>query len=231
MWTLFELIPGVYFFVKDRESRFMVGNRLLLDRLKLKGEADLIGTCDADHFPPEVCAAFVSDDQRVFQTGEMLSNRIELGYNERRILDWYVTTKLPLFDAKHQVTGLMGLTRVHGKNDLKPASQPGLSFAKLIDLIREHPDQRVSTEEMGKASGMSVRQLRRRFRDVYGLTPYEFERTSRIMGASQTLVESDGAISEIALNFGFCDQSAFSVQFRKQTGYSPNEYRKMRHKT
>lgn len=231
VFGLFEHVPGAYFFVKNRESRFVAGNRLLLDRLGLKDEMDLVGTCDADHFPPEVCAGFVSDDARVFESGESLSGRIELGYNGRRILEWYVTTKIPLYDRKKRVIGLMGFTRAHERSELLPPARLGSDFEDVINLIRQKSNQRVSTEEMARVSGLSVRQLRRRFRDVYGLTPYEFERTSRIMGASEALVETDQSISEIALDFGFCDQSAFSVQFRKHTGYSPAEYRKMRQKS
>ena len=112
---LFEYLPGVCFFVKDRESRLIAGNQLLLDRLGLKSEAELIGTCDADHFPPEVCAAIVNDDQQVFQSGQPIVGRVELGYNARRILDWYTTTKLPILGQDDEVIGLCGFTRLYEK--------------------------------------------------------------------------------------------------------------------
>ncbi len=228
---LFEYLPGVCFFVKDRESRLIAGNQLLLDRLGLKSEAELIGTCDADHFPPEVCAAIVNDDQQVFQSGQPIVGRVELGYNARRILDWYTTTKLPILGQDDEVIGLCGFTRLYEKASLPGPASGYAGLEESVDLIRRNPNRRVNSEEMAKAAGISVSQLRRRFRQTFGMTPREFEQVSRIQGASQALIESDSTIAEIAVDFGFYDQSAFSVQFRKHTGYTPGEYRQLRTQT
>ncbi len=225
---LFEHLSGVCFFVKDRESRLVAGNQLLLDRLGLKSELDLIGSYDSDHFPPEVCAAMLVDDQVLFETGEPIIGRVELSYNERRILDWYTTIKLPILGHDGEIVGLAGLTYPLSKKGLPGPSSAYGGIEPSIELIRQNPGRRVSSEEMARIAKLSVSQLRRRFRQTFGMTPREFEQSSRILGASQALLQTDATITEIAIDFGFCDQSAFSVQFRKHTGYSPKEYRKLR---
>jgi AraC-like DNA-binding protein len=40
------------------------------------------------------------------------------------------------------------------------------------------------------------------------------------------LRSGDKPIAEIALDFGFCDQSAFTQHFRKHMGITPATYRK-----
>lgn len=225
---LFEHVSGVGFFMKDRESRLITGNQFLLDRLGLKSEVDLIGTYDCDYFPPEVCGCMLEDDKVLFETGEPIIGQIELSYNERGILDWYSTTKLPVFGHGGEVVGLFGLTYPTTKKGLlRPSSAYG-EIEPAIELIQQNPDRRVSSEEMANVAKLSVSQLRRRFRQAFDMTPREFEQSSRILAAGQALIESNATITEIAIDFGFCDQSAFSVQFRKQIGCSPKEYRNLR---
>ncbi|MCB1077598.1 MAG: helix-turn-helix transcriptional regulator [Verrucomicrobiae bacterium] len=49
---------------------------------------------------------------------------------------------------------------------------------------------------------------------------------SPVQGACETLWNSDKPIAEIALDFGFCDQSAFTQPFRRNMGLTPAVYRK-----
>ncbi|MEM7146898.1 MAG: AraC family transcriptional regulator [Verrucomicrobiota bacterium] len=225
--ALFEHLPGVQFFIKDRELRFIAANQLLVERLGLGSEDEIVGTRDEDYFPPEVWAGFEEDDRQVLQTGEPIVGKMEQAYDEGRLLSWYITTKLPVYNRQGEVIGVMGVNRVSDDPEgAVPLAESSLSRA--MELVRDNPDRRVSTEEMAKVVGMSVWQLRRRFRKEYGMSPNEFEKTTRIQGACQALAETDESIAEIAFGFGFCDQSAFTVQFRKQMGCTPKEYRKKR---
>lgn len=47
----------------------------------------------------------------------------------------------------------------------------------------------------------------------------------RIQSAAEALVKTAAGISEIAIDHGFCDQSAFTQQFRKRTGMTPRQFR------
>ena len=69
---LFELIPGILFFMKDTESRLMLANHGVLNRMGVQTEAEAIGTSDYDFFPREVADSFIEDDQRVLKTGQPL---------------------------------------------------------------------------------------------------------------------------------------------------------------
>lgn len=223
--ALFESLPGVLFYIKNRERQFIAANPTLLNRLGLNAELEIVGTSDEDYFPAELSLGFAKDDREVLETGKPLLGRVEQYYNERRLLDWFITKKLPIYDRQGEIIGLMGVVRICDEA-ASARSAPLTGISKATELLRANPDRRVTTEEMASAAGVSVWQLRRRFREAFGMTPHDFERASRVQAACQALADSDASLAEIALDFGFCDQSAFSVQFRKQMGCSPNEYRK-----
>jgi AraC-like DNA-binding protein len=48
---------------------------------------------------------------------------------------------------------------------------------------------------------------------------------SRIEKACQRLRETEKSITDIAYELGFCDQSAFTAQFRKRMTLTPKKYR------
>ena len=53
---------------------------------------------------------------------------------------------------------------------------------------------------------------------------------ARIQAASDELVTSDKSVAQIAGEYGFCDQSAFTRQFRQHTGETPLAFRRRRRK-
>ncbi len=108
---LFEHLPGVFFFLKDRCSRMMGASSKLYERLGCASEEEMVGATDYDFFPNQIADGFVRDDQQVMKTGESLINRVEIWYNEQRLLDWFMTTKLPVRNVKGEVIGLMGTVR------------------------------------------------------------------------------------------------------------------------
>jgi AraC-like DNA-binding protein len=220
---LFAHVPGAHFFVKDAESRLMAASPAMLERLGLKEEAEIVGTRDTDYFPEEIADQFVRDDQLVLESGEALINRVEIGFNEQRVMDWFVTTKLPIHDGEGRVMGIGGVTQSYeGK---RRALVPFSSVSKAVEHIRNHLDRRLDAKELAQAAGMSIRQLTRKFREAFDMTPHEFALKTRIQAASEALAGTDAPIIVVALDFGFCDQSAFTVQFRKHMGQTPRGFR------
>ncbi len=220
---LFEHIPGVFFFVKDRESRLIAASQAILDRLGLQREDEIVGTTDYEFFPREIADNFARDDRRIFETGEPQIDRLEIWYNEQRILDWFVTTKLPMHGANGEVIGLMGIT--HSYEGRRAMHGPFASVSKAVEYIRQNFTEKIAGPELAKAAGMSERHLTRKFQEAFGMAPHEFVMRTRIQAASEALARSDASIIEIAMDHGFCDQSAFTVQFRKRTGMTPKAFR------
>jgi len=220
---LFEHIPGTFFFVKDAKSRLIAASRAILDRLGLASEDEIVGTTDHDYFPREIADSFARDDQQILNSGQPIIDRLEIWYNEQRILDWFVTTKLPLHDKEGAVIGIMGIT--HSYEGRRTLHAPFASVSKAVEYIRQNFRQKIAGPDLAKASGMSERNLNRKFQEAFGMAPHEFVMRTRIQAASEALARSDLSLMEIAFDHGFCDQSAFTVQFRKRTGLTPKAFR------
>ena len=221
---LFSHLPDVYFFFKDSQSRMMGASQTILNRLGVASELDVIGTTDFDHFPHQLAKEFVRDDQFVMRTGQPLINRVEIWYTEHRMLDWFSTTKLPIYDLQANIIGVMGAVR-----NYKGAKEEVQAYSKIDELlqhIHQNLHRKITVNELSELAQISTRQLHRRFVELFGMNVQEFLAKTRIKAATDALVESDQSIGEIAERFGFCDQSAFTQQFKKHLGQTPLKFRK-----
>ena len=64
------------------------------------------------------------------------------------------------------------------------------------------------------------------FKDETGTTVTEFINKCKMKIAKDRIVSDEVNLKELAKSIGFMDYSYFSRVFKKQFGYSPNEYRK-----
>lgn len=223
---LLDHLPDVHFFVKDREGRFVAGSAGLLQRLGFSSESELIGKTDADLHPPRTVEEIRADDARVMSTGEPLVNRVEALFTRSQAKDWYVTTKLPVLDKMGKVIGIMGFVRPY-RLDEHP--QPGSErVVRVVEFIQENHARGLTSEELAKVAHVSTRQLHRLFKSVFGMSTEAFIVKTRVQAASDDLTLTNKSLSEIAIDHGFCDQSAFSRSFTRHTGETPLKFRQRR---
>lgn len=219
---MLEHLPGVFFFVKDTQGRFMAANSATCARCGRRDERDLIGHSDADFMPPEIAKAYRDDDLKVICSGKPLINRLELFYDEQRGLDWFLTTKLPMLDRRGKVIGVMGMTR---RDEERLNHGDVREVIEATRFARENRHRVTHAVDLANALNMSVRQLSRRLRATLGVSPYELLLRTRIQAAAEELATTSKSIVEVAIDHGFCDQSAFTQQFRKRIGQTPREFR------
>lgn len=94
------------------------------------------------------------------------------------------------------------------------------------DCIRDDLAARPSLAGLAAVVGVHPVTLARAFRRAYGCTVGEYIRRLRIERASQQLADTSRPLAEIALGAGFSDQSHFSNEFRRHTGFSPSRFRR-----
>lgn len=222
--VVFDHLPGVSFFAKNRDFRIVSANRAFWERLNGSCEEDIIGRTDFELFPAQLARKFRADDERVMNTGKAMTKIVELFFNRQGLPDWYFTNKFPVFGRGGDVIGVMGT--VQSYSGRKSALTPHLQLDRAVSYIREHYHERVNMTDLARRTGMSVRQFNRRFREVFGTNPRTFLIKTRIQAACEELRSTQKPISEIALDFGFCDQSSFTQHFRTHMGVTPLRYRK-----
>lgn len=92
--------------------------------------------------------------------------------------------------------------------------------------IRVHYAEPLSLDALLAQAPVSKSWFLRLFRQYTGTTPYNFLLSTRITRAKELLVLTDFAVSEIAHQVGFGDESNFSTRFTAMVGQSPQQYRK-----
>jgi AraC-like DNA-binding protein len=216
-------LPGVLYFVKDAQSRLMAVSPGSITRLGFKTEADMIGLTDRDLVVPELANKYLNDDQWVLRHGRPLRNIVEMWFNEQGVRDWIITDKYPLRDTRGNIVGLLGtIQTLQDRRGMLAHLGP---VGNAVDYIRDHLGEPIRLSEIARHAGFSERQLGRLFRRAFGMTIQQFVIHSRIHAATYELTRSGRTIAEIALMYGFSDQSAFTNQFRDVTGMTPRVYR------
>ncbi len=84
-----------------------------------------------------------------------------------------------------------------------------------------------SFKQLALGAGVHPVHLARSFRKFYGTTVAEYVRSLRVEHACN-LLHGHNSIAEIALASGFCDQSHFTKIFKRFTGMTPTQFRRLR---
>jgi AraC-like DNA-binding protein len=219
----FDHLPGLLYFVKDTQCRLMAISRASAVRMGFNTEEEIIGLTVHDYLPPDLADKYIADDQWVMRHGKPLRNIVEMWFNEQGVRDWIITDKYPLRDERSKVVGLIGTIQAFEARRKMLASLGPVG--KAADFIRDHLGEPIMLSAIARHAGLSERQLQRLFRQVFGMTMQQFIIRSRIQAAIHELTHSQRSIAEIALMFGFSDQSAFTNQFRTVAGIPPRLYR------
>lgn len=93
----------------------------------------------------------------------------------------------------------------------------------LTEKITSHPEYELPIETLAADVFVSKCYLIRKFKRSIGMTPHQFCIQNRIRKA-QSLLDTRKAISMVAVEMGFYDQSHFDKAFQKIVGISPSEY-------
>lgn len=225
LWAveLFNSLPDIYFYVKDRESRWIVCNDACLQFVGLKTRHGVYGLTEHDFFPKAIADAIHADDRDVILKGRRIIGRTEIILDGFGLLTWVSTNKLPLMGKSGQIVGLMGTTRILKRADELPESYR--RFRRVVEYIQANISRAINIGALSKEANLSISQFRKRFRGLFGISPNEFILRTRLQKAARLLRNTDDALIRIALDCGFGDQSYFTKRFRDFFGVTPRRYR------
>jgi PAS domain S-box-containing protein len=223
---LFDGVPDTIFFVKDAAGRYVAANKVLAERTGFPAKEALVGLTADEVFKGELGRRIAEQDRAILRSARSLKGELELHLYPDGAEGWCLTWKEPLFDRGGRVIGLVGLSR-----DLRPANADRGETAALSEALRfahAHLEAPLKVSDLAERARLSVFQLDQRIRAMFGMSAGQYLTRLRIEQASERLRRSDEPISQIALDCGYADQTAFTRQFRKTVGMSPGSYRKAR---
>ncbi len=222
---LFDHLPGVVFFAKDREGRIRAGNGELLRRFGFTREEQILGKTDFDVHPYSRAAKYRADDLAVMRSRTPMLRIVELFVDQVGVPDWYITNKLPIFSRGGEVIGVMGtIQKVDSPRQLAMSDR---ELAAVLRYVHEHYAEPIAIPQLARMVDFSVRHFERWFKERLRTTPRQYITKVRIFQACEELRTRRSSISDIALDCGFYDQSALTRAFHRQMGITPQTYRRL----
>jgi AraC family transcriptional regulator len=99
---------------------------------------------------------------------------------------------------------------------------------RLEEYVRNNLAEQLSLAALSGVVGLSKRHFLRAFKEATGTTPHRFVLRMRIEEAKHRLIETNDAMTEVALASGFGSSQQFATSFRSATGITPSTFR-LRH--
>ncbi len=97
----------------------------------------------------------------------------------------------------------------------------------VINYLHKNYTEEFSLEEIASSVNYSPFHFIRIFKVATGKTPFEYLLDIKIKKAKEMLKNSTKSVTEICFSSGFNNRSHFSVVFKRKTGHSPSQYRKI----
>ena len=109
----------------------------------------------------------------------------------------------------------------------KKSSADTRIISKGIKYMEENVIPYKSIAEISAMCGVSVGLFEKLFKAHYGVTPMEFLNAQKIFFIKELLRDKNNSLEEIAEKTGYCDSGYLCRIFKKKTGMTPGEYRKL----
>lgn len=153
--------------------------------------------------------------QNIIERFEHIFEVLKMGYTSANLLVASSDTQLILSE--------LNSIRANGPF----SSEPGTTVEAVIEFMLKHVCDNKTLEDFAHYSQISKYYLIRVFKDKTGYTPYDYYMRLKIQKACELLHSKTKSILGISVSLGFTDQFHFSKVFKKITGYSPTNYRKL----
>lgn len=136
-------------------------------------------------------------------------------------------------DVLRRMTDLSPAQRARKPLDMPAAIPPEIPHGSRSDdvallpaiyFVKRQFREKIRSEEVAKACGMTTFRFSRSFHEAYGLTFQDFVLRYRILEACRLLRHPNSGVTEVAYSVGFNDASYFSRVFRRFIQTSPSEY-------
>jgi AraC-like DNA-binding protein len=94
-----------------------------------------------------------------------------------------------------------------------------------FDFMQSHSRENPSLERIARQVGLAPNYFHRRFRALFGTTPFNFMLAGRLNQARRLLAGTELSIKEIAAAVGYDDPPYFTRVFTRKMHVAPSAYR------
>lgn len=219
---LFDLLPDVQFFVKDRQARYLMVNQTIAEHAGLSDKRLMIGrTCEEVFINPG--ANISQQDLLLINSSQDVVNVLEMCLSSSKQRKWCLSSKYAVRGPNAGEAALVGISRVLPATDERHHNYNTLSA--FMAYLKEHCGRPILITEVANQFNFSLDVLERLTRELFSVTPKQILTQLRIEKACMLLETTDESVNSIVTECGYIDHSAFSRQFKASTRYSPLQYR------
>jgi transcriptional regulator GlxA family with amidase domain len=111
------------------------------------------------------------------------------------------------------------------------AAGAGLDFARIDRWLRAHLSEPLRIADLAAHCGFGMRRFHQLFIEAFGETPHRYLQRLRLDTSLGLLSDPRLSLSDIALEIGFGDQSAYTHAFTRRFGLAPGQWRATRHRS
>ncbi|RYE57002.1 MAG: AraC family transcriptional regulator [Hyphomicrobiales bacterium] len=123
------------------------------------------------------------------------------------------------------------LVLVVREHDLMLADMPSERMAQVADYMKANLHLPLAIPDVAKRFDLSAGHLHERFKRELRISPSRFVQEARIREAKRRLINTDDAVTTIALDLGFSSSQWFATSFRSLVGLTPKAYKSLRRQT
>lgn len=154
--------------------------------------------------------------------------------NQNNSIAWLTTRLYQEFKEMDDVSGLameglvleMLAALARASKPVKTKRSPRW-LRRVVETVQDEFARPLTLSELAKTAGVHPSHLAQVFREHYRCALGEFIRRIRVERAIEQMADPDASLSDISLATGFSDQSHFSRVFKRVTGMTPAQYRRL----
>ena len=109
----------------------------------------------------------------------------------------------------------------------KPDGDTSWVVRKMIEYVSEHYHQKIIMSDLVEVCKQSATSLHQSFKKETGYTFNQFLNLYRVQLIISEIIKDELPINEIAFSHGYSDMKYFYEVFKKITGYSPSEIKRI----
>jgi YesN/AraC family two-component response regulator len=142
----------------------------------------------------------------------------------------------PIRRMKMRETLLRHMEKINGSaaRDLQEKDRPSCEYgafrreiAAAVEQIDSTFREGISLESVATHISMTSSYFSKLFKQEVGMNFLQYLTEKRLEYAKQMMAETDGSMLDIAMEAGFREQNYFGKVFKKHTGLTPLEYKKL----
>jgi AraC-like DNA-binding protein len=105
----------------------------------------------------------------------------------------------------------------------------GLDFARIDAWLRARLAEPLRIADLAAHCGFGMRRFHQLFIEAFGETPHRYLQRLRLDTSITLLADPRRSLTEVALEVGFGDQSAYTHAFTRRFGMAPGQWRALLH--